>query len=116
MDERRLMKLSDAQVVNDYFKVNVIKGSSHYSDDQKKLVKDCLEQSSETSKTILKMHYWESITLAEIAKILGLALETVKKLHEKAVHEVRIRYFSQNILYKKDNAPIDKIMNMAQAV
>ena len=60
------------------------------SSEIRQIVSRCLDRLSERQRTVFVMKHFNQLDYREIAQVLDVALGTVKSLHFKAVHKMRI--------------------------
>lgn len=64
-------------------------------EDNRRQLADALAQLSERDRAIVSLYYFESLTLAEIGKVLGVTESRVSQLHTRAVLRLRAKLVEQ---------------------
>ena len=64
-------------------------------EDNRRQLADAVAQLSERDRTIVSLYYFESLTLAEIGKVLGVTESRVSQLHTRAVLRLRAKLVEQ---------------------
>ncbi|WP_369822078.1 FliA/WhiG family RNA polymerase sigma factor [Saccharomonospora sp. CUA-673] len=59
--------------------------------DNRKQLADAISQLSERDRVVVSLYYFESLTLAEIGKVLGVTESRVSQLHTRAVLRLRAK-------------------------
>jgi len=62
--------------------------------EMRQLLAEAINRMSEREKIVLTLYYYESLTLAEIGKVLGVTESRVCQIHTKAVLQLRSRLSS----------------------
>ncbi|WP_232212963.1 FliA/WhiG family RNA polymerase sigma factor [Saccharomonospora saliphila] len=63
--------------------------------DNRKQLADAIAQLSERDRVVVSLYYFESLTLAEIGKVLGVTESRVSQLHTRAVLRLRAKLVEQ---------------------
>jgi RNA polymerase sigma factor for flagellar operon FliA len=59
-------------------------------------IADAIARLPEREKLVITLYYYEQLTMAEIAKILGVSASTVSRIHQKAVVRLKARLATQS--------------------
>jgi RNA polymerase sigma factor for flagellar operon FliA len=60
--------------------------------DTRRQLADAIAQLAERDRTVVSLYYFESLTLAEIGKVLGVTESRVSQLHTRAVLRLRAKF------------------------
>ncbi|MGH3467645.1 MAG: FliA/WhiG family RNA polymerase sigma factor, partial [Thermocrispum sp.] len=63
--------------------------------DNRRQLADAIAQLTERDRTVVSLYYFESLTLAEIGKVLGVTESRVSQLHTRAVLRLRAKLTEQ---------------------
>jgi RNA polymerase sigma factor for flagellar operon FliA len=63
--------------------------------DNRRLLAEAIAQLSERDRIVVSLYYFESLTLAEIGKVLGVTESRVSQLHTRAVLRLRAKLVEQ---------------------
>jgi DNA-directed RNA polymerase specialized sigma24 family protein len=64
-----------------------------YSKEEKEIVRAAVKELQGVRKIAIYLRFWENLTIAEVAKTMGLSWAEANILIDDCVREIRIKYF-----------------------